>query len=79
MQKHFKRNEYWLVTEGMCDVLSMMSNGYHLPGKTLAKHNAHNIFLGDWHQLSNPYDLPCRIVEIQYGIECIEEDIERKE
>jgi cytidyltransferase-like protein len=79
MQKHFKRNEYWLVTEGMCDVASMMPNGYQLPNKTLAKHSAHNILCGDWHRLSNPYNEPCRIVEIQYGQECIEEDIERKD
>ena len=79
MQKHFKRNEYWLVTEGMCDVLSMMNNGYRLPSKTLAKHNSYNISVGDWHQLSNPYTEPCRIVEIQYGKNCIEEDIERKD
>ena len=78
MQKHFKRSEYWLVSEGMCDVVSMMNNGYQLPSKTLAKHTSHNISVGDWHQLSNPYNEPCRIVEIQYGEECIEEDIERK-
>jgi hypothetical protein len=34
--------------------------------------------LNDWHQLTNPFDVPCRIVEIQYGEDCIEEDIERK-
>jgi cytidyltransferase-like protein len=78
MQRHFKRNEYWFVAEGMCDVASMMTNGYHLPSKTLSKHASHNILVGDWHQLSNPYDKPCRIVEIQYGEECTEEDIERK-
>jgi cytidyltransferase-like protein len=79
MQRHFKRSEYWVVSEGMCDVVSMMNNGYQLPSKTLAKHTSHNISVGDWHQLSNPYNEPCRIVEIQYGEECIEEDIERKD
>ena len=78
MQRHFKRSEYWLVSEGMCDVVSMMNNGYQLPSKTLTKHTSYNISVGDWHQLSNPYNEPCRIVEIQYGEECIEEDIERK-
>jgi len=33
---------------------------------------------GDWHRLSNPYDVPCKIVEIQYGEACDEEDIERQ-
>jgi hypothetical protein len=32
----------------------------------------------EWHQLTNPFDTPCKIVEIQYGEQCIEEDIERK-
>jgi hypothetical protein len=29
--------------------------------------------------LTNPYQTPCKIVEIQYGKQCIETDIERKE
>ena len=79
MQRHELRSEYWLVTEGKCDVLSMMNNGYRLPTQTLDKHNSYKIPAGDWHQLSNPYEEPCRIVEIQYGEECVEEDIERKD
>lgn len=79
MQKHFKRSEYWLVSEGKCDVLSMMDNGYKLPTQTLSQHNSYKIPVADWHQLSNPYSEPCRIVEIQYGETCIEEDIERKD
>lgn len=79
MQKHFKRNEYWLVSEGMCDVNSMLDTGYALPTKTLAKHKSYHIPVGEWHRLSNPYNEPCRIVEIQYGSECVEEDIERKD
>ena len=78
MQRHSKRSEYWLVSEGMCDVMAMMNDGYQLPRKTLSKHASYNISVGDWHQLSNPYDTPCRIVEIQYGEECNELDIERK-
>lgn len=79
MQKHFKRNEYWLVSEGCADLQSTMENGYHLPAKTLAKHMSAHIPVGEWHQLSNPYSEPCRIVEIQYGSECIEDDIERRQ
>ena len=78
MQKHFKRNEYWLVSEGKCDVYSMLDTGYALPIKTLEKHNSYHIPEGYWHQLCNPYNEPCRIVEIQYGEKCFEEDIERK-
>jgi cytidyltransferase-like protein len=78
MQKHFKRNEHWLVAEGTCNVLSVLSSGYALPATTLSKHNSYHVPLGEWHQLSNPYNEACRIIEIQYGEICIEEDIERK-
>lgn len=78
MQRHKFRSEYWLVSEGKCDVASMMNNGYQLPTRTLEQHESLSIATGDWHQLINPYDEPCRIVEIQYGSACIEEDIERE-
>jgi mannose-6-phosphate isomerase-like protein (cupin superfamily) len=55
-----------------------MPNGYALPSKNLELHEEHKIPFGEWHQLCNPYDEPCRIVEIQYGDYCTEEDIERK-
>ena len=31
----------------------------------------------DWHQIYNPYAEECKIIEIQYGEETIEDDIER--
>ncbi len=78
MQRHKLRNEYWLVTGGQCLVESMMPNGYLLPPKELSMHDYVRIPLGDWHKLSNPYEDPCRIVEIQYGTSCDESDIERR-
>jgi cytidyltransferase-like protein len=78
MQKHSLRSEYWIVSEGQCVVNSQMEGGYTLPPKTLSKHQEHNIAVSEWHQLTNPFDTPCKIVEIQYGQQCIEEDIERK-
>lgn len=77
MQRHFKRNEYWLVSHGQCIVNETMDNGYALPAVTLGKHKHKFIPVGAWHQLTNPFTEPCRIVEIQFGEECIEEDIER--
>lgn len=78
MQKHKLRSEYWIVSEGQCVVNSQMGGGYALPPKTLIKHQKYNIAVGEWHQLTNPFSIPCRIVEIQYGEQCIEEDIERQ-
>ena len=77
MQKHQYRNEYWIVSEGQCVVNCTLSNGYRLPPETLEKHKDFHIVTGEWHQLTNPFATPCRIVEIQYGEKCIEEDIER--
>ena len=78
MQRHDNRSEYWLVSEGRCIVNSMMPNGYTLPPTELSTHKSYQIARGDWHQLTNPFDEPCRLVEIQYGAACDESDIERK-
>ena len=79
MQRHFKRHEFWHVTEGECFVESQLPSGYALPTQRLTKHSQVQIPLGDWHRLTNPFEKPCRIVEIQYGERCVEEDIERKD
>jgi cytidyltransferase-like protein len=78
MQRHQLRAEYWMVSEGKCVVNSIMSEGYCLPPAELTKHQEYKIPVAEWHQLTNPYDVPCKIVEIQYGEQCVEEDIERK-
>jgi cytidyltransferase-like protein len=78
MQKHKLRSEYWIVSEGQCVVNSQMAGGYALPPKTLTRHQEHSISIAEWHQLTNPFEIPCKIVEIQYGENCIEEDIERQ-
>jgi cytidyltransferase-like protein len=72
MQRHFKRSEYWVVEEGACNVASEDKT------VSLSTHETIDIPVNSWHQLINPFDKPCRIVEIQYGKDCIEEDIERK-
>jgi cytidyltransferase-like protein len=78
MQRHRLRSEYWIVQEGTAVVNSQTLSGYQLPPKTLNKYNEHHVPILEWHQLTNPYAVPCKIVEIQYGEQCIEEDIERK-
>ena len=32
---------------------------------------------GQWHQITNPFDKDCHLIELQYGNSVIEEDIER--
>jgi mannose-6-phosphate isomerase-like protein (cupin superfamily) len=78
IQRHWKRAEYWIVAEGSCVVKMQLDGGYQLPSKTLSIHQEHKIHVAEWHQLTNPFDVPCRIVEVQYGERCVEEDIERQ-
>jgi cytidyltransferase-like protein len=78
MQKHHLRAEYWIVSEGSASVDSETVSGYKMPSKVLKKHEEYKVPVAEWHQLTNPFDVPVKIVEIQYGEQCIEEDIERK-
>lgn len=79
MQQHKKRREHWLVTEGKCKVTRIDSETGEEYSVVFKKHDTIDIDVKEWHQLSNPYANPCRVVEIQYGKECIEEDIIRKD
>ena len=78
MQKHHLRAEYWIVSEGSAIVNSETVSGYKMPSKVLQKHEEYKVPVEEWHQLTNPFDIAVKIVEIQYGEQCIEEDIERK-
>jgi D-beta-D-heptose 7-phosphate kinase/D-beta-D-heptose 1-phosphate adenosyltransferase len=76
MQRHYDRDEHWHVAEGACTVdFEDTTTQSHIK---LKKHNQFTIRAECWHRLSNPYDIPCKIVEIQYGVACLEEDIERR-
>ena len=77
MQRHAHRQEFWHVTEGQCNVEQRMPGGYALPAITLNKYGQITIPTNDWHKISNPFNAPCKIVEIQYGDQCDEADIER--
>jgi len=78
MQRHHLRAEYWIVSEGTASVASQLDSGYTMPNQILHKHQEYRVPVSEWHQLSNPTDNPLKVVEIQYGDQCIEEDIERK-
>lgn len=72
MQRHSKRAEFWFVAEGTAllktlddAIIYRQFDTMHIPNNS-------------WHQLANETNEPLKIIEIQYGQECIEEDIERK-
>ena len=77
MQKHAKRSEYWIVTEGKCKIHKYAETG-ELVETQLTKHDTITIQPNEWHQLINTFSKPCKIVEIQYGKKCVEEDIKRQ-
>jgi cytidyltransferase-like protein len=77
MQRHFLRSEHWYVLKGKCVLeteynnigqkitLSELSTGYIIENKV-------------WHKAYNCTDELCHILEVQYGEECVESDIERR-
>ena len=71
-QRHFKRSELWLVSEGECTI-----ERNEITKMRLRYHEHFNISVGAWHSITNNTDKVCKLIEIQYGSECSEEDIER--
>jgi len=72
MQRHEYRSEYWIVSEGTATI------GWNPGESTLKRHKSETIGVNEWHQLANNTDVPLKVVEIQYGSACNEDDIERK-
>ena len=70
-QKHFKRSELWLVSEGECTI------DIDTQRMILKYHDHQHIPVGEWHSIKNHTDEVCKIIEIQYGEKCEEIDIER--
>ena len=80
MQKHKDRAEFWLVSSGEATVYSLdtASTDAELRGR-FRRHEYIHIDTNEWHQLVNEDPNPLKIVEIQYGERCEEQDIERKQ
>ena len=76
-QKHFKRSEIWLVSKGSCVVNYSKEDPDNRNDLQLNKFDHYFVPVGQWHQITNPFDKPCHLIEIEYGEACIEEDIER--
>jgi len=78
MQRHQDRAEHWFVAEGTATVYTLdRGSDVDLHG-TYDKFRSLHIGKQEWHQLCNETDKPLKIIEIQYGDNCIEDDIERK-
>ena len=78
MQRHEKRAEHWFVAEGTATVYTIdSSTDVDLLG-TYEQFDHIHIRRTQWHQLCNETDKSLKIIEIQYGEDCVEEDIERR-
>jgi mannose-6-phosphate isomerase-like protein (cupin superfamily) len=78
MQRHQDRAEHWFVAEGIATVYTIdQSSDMDLLGE-YTQHQHIHINKTQWHKLCNETDQPLRVIEIQYGENCVEEDIERK-
>jgi cytidyltransferase-like protein len=78
-QRHFKRNEIWMISKGSCIVNYSKDDPDNKQSIQLDTFDHYLVPLGQWHQITNPHAEVCHIIEIQYGEACIEEDIERTE
>jgi D-beta-D-heptose 7-phosphate kinase/D-beta-D-heptose 1-phosphate adenosyltransferase len=80
MQRHDQRAEFWFVAEGSATVYTLDNASTDQEIKcqmTMHEHTFINV--NEWHQLCNENNEPLKLIEIQYGNRCIEEDIERKQ
>lgn len=78
MQRHDHRAEFWFVAEGEATVYTINSASTdHEIKCSMILHQSCWIAVNEWHQLCNETDHPLRLIEIQFGENCVEEDIER--
>lgn len=79
MQRHSERSEFWFVAEGEASVYTVDSKSTDIEHMGFYKKFDY-LFIdkNQWHRLCNETTYPLKIIEIQYGISCVEEDIERK-
>ena len=76
-QKHAHRSEHWYVLEGDIQIELEWPDGEgHL--EVMIPHTTYVIPQGVWHKTTNIGTTNAHILEVQYGQECVEEDIERR-
>ena len=77
-QRHFKRSEQWIILEGAVDMTTEWNSNKSTV--ELVQHGMpYEIGKEVWHKPANSKDENAHVLEIQWGSECIEEDIERRD
>ena len=78
MQRHRYRYEHWFVTEGTATINTLDADDNTVMKNFVMKNMQTYIGREEWHQLINKGDTLLKVIEIQFGEQCTEEDIERK-
>jgi len=78
-QRHFKRAEHWHVLEGTVKMETDFNNRKDIVHLQPGSARGYEIGAEVWHKASNPNGVDAHILEIQWGSECVEEDIERRD
>ena len=79
MQRHDQRAEFWFVAEGAATVYTLDEASTDQEVKcSLTMHEHTFIKTNEWHQLCNETNQPLKLIEIQYGERCVEQDIQRR-
>ena len=78
MQRHQHRHEHWFVTEGTATINTLDADDNTVMKNFVMKNMQTYIGREEWHQLVNKSHTPLKVIEIQFGEQCSEEDIERK-
>lgn len=83
MQRHSHRNEFWFVAEGVATVYSVAYPNEPRREQTgifvgrYTKHQHTWVLSNEWHQLVNEENQPLKVIEVQFGDNCTEDDIQR--
>jgi len=76
-QRHFFRNEIWFISQGSCKVNYSIQDPDSYKEIHLKTEEVFHVPKESWHQIFNPFEEPCYIIEIQFGEKTSEDDIER--
>jgi mannose-1-phosphate guanylyltransferase len=79
MQKHFMRSEIWFIVEGEATVYTKDQNNETYKVGVYGAQKSFNFAKEEWHKVTNEGQNLLKIIEIQYGAYCAEDDILRQE
>ncbi len=76
-QMHLHRSEVWFIYKGSCKIFIQLENDKTVSCHTLNKGDIYKVPSKAKHQIINPNNELCSIIEIQYGSKVDEKDIQR--